>query len=189
MKTMFILAHFDDETFGLSGYIQHLKSINNEIYILYLCKGRDDANHKKRLNIIKQINTDINFNYLNYYDLTLFSSDMSKISSKIRDEIRKNKPQRIVTHCQEDLHQDHVFTSNCVRIALKRIESTSIDELLEFKSPENYPFKSVYFDSVYNLSPNEIEIKEKNVKLFKETENVPKIYTKEFFRTIYRKLK
>lgn len=190
MTTQIILSHIDDETFSLSGFLQNISQKEN-VFITYLCFGRDNLNSLKRFDVLKKISSEIGFEYecLGYKDLELEHIQTSEIANKINQSIKKINPERIITHCDEDLHQDHVKTSKCVKIALKRIEQTNIKEFLEVKSPENYPFQNVYFDTVYKLNNNLLLKKEKYINLYKYIEKIPFIDSKEYFRTVYRELK
>lgn len=185
MKTLVVVPHLDDETFGLSGTLQQLcYNQNNEVLVVSLCKGRKfDKSSESRIETFKSIANIIGYHYKIYGfdDLSLEYTPLSAITRIIEGVINEFEPKRVFTVSENDLHQDHKVTSHAVRICC-RPSRTNVKELYEFEIPESEHFSKTYFDTVNNIDK---EFKEKMCSLY-SMENIPNISDKEYFKTIYR---
>lgn len=146
MKTLIVVAHMDDETFGLGGTLKLMCNENPEqVKIVVMCNGREGVNKAERqlafYKNIKKLGC-----YCKVYefdDLTLENQQLSYIADLISWEIDVFKPEKIICNCGDDIHQDHEIVSKATRIAC-RPASSSIKQLLEFKIPSSSPAESLF---------------------------------------------
>lgn len=189
---LFVLAHLDDETFGLGGYLQRLAKSYAKITFMFLCSGRNDENFFDRVNSFNKVIDTLQFkNYPTYilgdsYDMELEKNFTKDICSFIENKINEIKPDIIITNAETDMHQDHIITSEAVKIAARPTRH-NVKEIYELKIPGSEFFKSSYFDIVINLTDDELRLK-KFLSSFYETEKQPKLDNFEYLRTVYREL-
>jgi LmbE family N-acetylglucosaminyl deacetylase len=189
---LFVLAHLDDETFGLGGYLQRLAKSDTNISFMFLCSGRDDENFFNRLNSFNKVIDTLQFkNHPTYilgdsYDMELEKNFTKDICSFIENMINEKKPDIIITNAETDMHQDHIITSEAVKIAARPTRH-KVKEIYELRIPESEFFKSSYFDVVIELTEDELRLK-KFLSSFYETEKPPKFNNFEYLRTVYREL-
>ena len=187
-RTLIITAHLDDETFGIGGTLAQLCSKDaGEVFVYSFCSGRDAENSIKRKDAFCEIQTMLGFNYIigSYFDMTLEQQLLKELTLRVEELIDGFDPKRIITVCENDIHQDHKLVSQAVKIAA-RPSRKPIDELLEFQIPGTQPFTATYFDTVNDVS-DVLSLKQKMFQKY-TTENQPNAESKEYFRTIYRKL-
>jgi len=189
-----VVAHLDDETFGMHGTIQKLKKDNN-ITIYVMCKGRDNKNSDQRLKAIFKIYKDINVIVDSYYDLTLDRESQNIISDKIRNVIIENDIDVVYTNAN-DLHFEHCIINRCTKVASRDI----VKELYEIYIPgssnitqfnskviENINITNKidackkYSTEISNNLINKIEISSKFIGLSFNYDNA------ELFKLIYKK--
>lgn len=135
MKTLVVVAHLDDETFGLGGTLLRLcKKDPYDVKIVSLCSGRKGSNKKIRMGSFYKVLKHLGCNSLVYDfdDLTLESERLSEIADIIHTEIEIFKPERVICPSIDDLHQDHVVVSKASRIACR---NPKVKYLMEFKIP------------------------------------------------------
>lgn len=186
MKILVVVAHLDDETFGIGGSLLKWKDSHN-IKIVSLCQGRDNENTIKRKAAFKKIQSKLNCQsrIYPYRDLHLDEERLGILTNIIEIEIEEFCPDIIITNSENDIHQDHKITSHAVRIA-SRPNRTNIKEILEFQIPGSEPFSATYFDTVVDIS--DVILDKNEMCMYYETEKLPEIYNKEYFKTIYRSL-
>lgn len=189
---LFVLAHLDDETFGLGGYLQRLAKSAAKVTFMFLCSGRDDENFFNRLNAFNKVIDTLQFKtYPTYilgdsYDMELEKNFTKDICSFIENKINEIKPDIIITNAETDMHQDHIITSEAVKIAARPTRH-KVKEIYELKIPSSEFFKSSYFDVVVELSVEELQIK-RLISSFYNTEKTPVFDNFEYLRTVYREL-
>lgn len=183
MKILIVVAHLDDETFGLGGF---LSKINPEdVTILSLCRGRDEENCSNRIqsfnNVIEKLGIK---SYLisKYFDMELDEVNLTELSSFIERFIELNKPEIVITNCENDLHQDHQKVSKAVKIACRPNRNTSVKELYEFKIKDSQVYDYTYFDTIINI---DIDKKRELCSLY-TSEKQPELENKEYLKTIFR---
>jgi len=131
MKNILIMvAHLDDETFGMYGTIQKLKKDNN-VLIYVMCKGRDDKNSEQRLKTIFEIYDGANIIVDRYYDLTLDKEPQNILANRIKNVISENNIDVVYTNAN-DLHFEHCTINRCTKVAIR---GTRVKELLEIYIP------------------------------------------------------
>jgi len=151
MNILIVVAHLDDETFGMYGTIKKLSKKHNVI-IYSLCKGRDDINSKSRLKTIFNLYNTVNVLVDKYYDLHLSDEYQKDIASSIRDVIIENEIDNVYTTSM-DLHNEHQIINQCTKVAVR---NTKVKSLYEMYIPGSSDIK--HFTSEHIV---EINLKEK----------------------------
>lgn len=150
MKTLIVVAHMDDETFGLGGTLSKMCNENpQEVCVVVMCDGREGINKTERRSAfyenIRKLGCSCRV--YNFDDLTLERHQLSHIADMIRWEVDVFKPERVICNSIDDIHQDHEIVSKATRIACRPYNS-SIRSLLEFKIPSSSPAESLFNISV-----------------------------------------
>lgn len=187
-RILLIVAHLDDETFGMGGTLTNLCLSNNyEVKVVSLCQGRNEENAIERKSAFKNIAENLGFEFkiYNFFDLELEMVLLKRITEIINNEINLFKPDTIFTVSEDDIHQDHKIVSHATKIAC-RPNRSNIKELYEFKIPGCEPFSKTYYDTVYNIGDTHL-IKQNLIDEYASENKMPAA-RKEYFRTIYREL-
>ncbi len=187
-RTLIVVAHLDDETFGIGGTIAQMCLRDpNSVKIKVLCSGRDDLNGRSRTGAFLEIQRMLGFKWSlhGYLDMELEMVPLKEVTKLIEYEIETFMPQRVITLSENDIHQDHKIVSHATKIAA-RPARTSVEEIYEFKTPGCEPYSSTFFDTV-NSVKNAIPMKRWMFEQY-TTENAPVLEDKEYFKTVYRKM-
>lgn len=186
-KTLIVCPHADDETFGLSGYIQRFQH-TEDIRIVVLSSGHDEENSIIRRKVCTELlrKFDITFS-ISIHKACSFDQERSAIAGKIERTINEFQPQKILIPSDTDLHQDHKLVNSLCKIASKPTRHKFINEILEYSVPESEMFSSSYYDTVLNLTDSEMIIKRACAYKY-STEHIPELPNFEKFRTIFRRL-
>jgi len=187
MKILVVVAHLDDETFGIGGSLLKWKD-THDIKIISLCHGRDNENTIKRKDAFKKVQSKLGCQarVYHYRDLYLDTERLGTLTQIIENEIKEFCPDIVITNSENDIHQDHKITSHAVRIAARPNRNNNIKELLEFQIPGSEPFSSTYFETIVDIS--DVILDKNEMCMYYETEKLPEIYNNEHFKTIYRRL-
>jgi len=174
-KYLIVVAHPDDETLGCGALISKLREKKNFIKILFL--GEGTSCRFDELTDIKVIKKEINkrekfcrnaLKKLKVNDFKFFNLPCGKfdqipvlnIAKIIEHEIKKFKPNVIITHSLNDVHVDHKTCYQACLQASRPSNKNLVEEFYSFEIPsatdKNFdkPFKPNYF----------IEISKKNLK-------------------------
>jgi len=186
-RTLIVIPHLDDETFGIGGTL--FKMCNEDpskVRVLALCKGRNYKNSVERKKAFHIIQEHLEFGYtvLDHYDMELENVLLRDLTHVISSEIYKFNPERVITVSGNDIHQDHQITSHAVQIVV-RPGKTPVNELLEFQIPGSEPFTSTYFDTVSDVS--DVSLAKQRMLSYYTSENQPDLIQQERFKTVYRK--
>jgi len=170
MKTLVVVAHLDDETFGLGGTLLKLcKEDPNNVKVLVFCKGRNRSNSEIRMENFYDIFSQLGCIGVicDNYDLTLHERPLHELADIISDHIGRFDPDTVICTGIDDIHQEHEIVSRATRIAC-RPHTTNVKELLEFKIPgsstENY---NIAVDITDEL-PDKIELCNKYITEVKD---------------------
>jgi len=137
MKTLVVVSHMDDESFGLGGTLIRLcQEDPTQVKVLSICNGRDIENKiERQTSFMNNMNKlGCSCSVLGYDDLSLPDKPLHVLSDQIKEEIDKFEPERVITNSISDIHQDHVITSKATRIACRPYKS-NVKVLQEFKIP------------------------------------------------------
>lgn len=163
MKILIFSAHMDDETIGLGGYILREVSKGNEVKVVSLCNGRRYQT-QKRTEAFESIMTKIGCEYKHYsiFDTTLYKENITYITGIVFDEIYDFQPDIVFSPSQYDLHQDHKFLAECVKIGIRK---TEVKKLYQYKIPKSGDItQPQIFETRFDIS----EFIEQKLELLKE---------------------
>lgn len=126
MKFLTILAHLDDRELSY-GIISSLCSFA-EGYSYTPCKGRFLQDSQARKEIHNQVSKDLSIKdtFGLYNDLSLPQRKTEELVDNITDLLNTIKPDFIVIHSEEDLHQDHQYLSKASKIAIQKYLNPNI---------------------------------------------------------------
>ena len=176
MNIYFIYSHLDDETILSYGTLKKL-SCDNSLFVIILCKGRDNTQHqiKRKEVFIKNIkNIGAKYKVFNSYDLNLTHR---KIKYSL-DYLTKYMPQPniIFTHSICDLHFEHRMVAEEVMIKFRPTSNvikfiTSVSPTYTWTNQQFGIFNPNMFVDISNYADE----KRKALKLysmeFKENDN------------------
>lgn len=187
-RTLIIVPHTDDETFGLSGYIQRFQH-TEKIHIIIVSSGNDIDNSQIRIDQCNKIlyKYNVTFEYFNEAFSCKLMQSRDIISFLIEGRIKTFKPNLVMMPNCNDLHQDHKLVNELCKIASKPNRHSYINEILEYCVPESEVFSVTYFDTVLHLTDNEHNQKLADADTY-STEYIPDLPKYEMFKTIYRRL-
>ena len=172
-KYLIVVAHPDDETLGCGGLISNLSEKKNLVKIIFLGEGTSCRyNESEDLKIVKkEINKREKFcrnalKILKVRDFKFFNLPCGKfdqipilnIAKIIEYEIKKFKPNVILTHSSSDVHVDHKICYQACLQASRPSNKNLIEEFYSFEIPsatdKNYekPFKPNYFVEISKKS-------------------------------------
>ena len=182
-KVLIIAAHPDDDAFGCGGTIKKLANQKNKIYAIYFTDGVSARINKKDLK--KKIN-DRKKNsekaskilgikrciYHSFPDNQLDKIPLLEIIQKIEEQIKKIKPDLILTHFENDLNIDHQIINRAVVTATRPKPNFRLKKILMFETLSSTEWK--FSNKTKNFNPNyfvdiskTINQKIKSVKCYK----------------------
>ena len=164
-RSLVIAAHPDDEVLGCGGTMRRMASEGAEVYCLILGEGvtsRDDnrdASHRvKELEELRaaarRANELLGVRELFFESLPdnrFDSIDLLDVVKIVEHYVTKLRPERVFTHGDGDLNNDHTVTSRAVLTACRPLQGSSVKGVFFFSvlsSTEwNYPnvFRPNYF--------------------------------------------
>lgn len=133
-KIAIIVAHPDDEVYGMGGTIARLCDNNNEVNILYVTNGMTSCGFS-RYDVIYKVKKILNFNdfeLLHLSDQKLDSLNQMEINDLISRYIYKINPDIVYTHAIEDLNIDHRIIHNSTMVSCRPQRGCSVKELYTF---------------------------------------------------------
>jgi len=131
MKFLTILAHFGDRELAY-GIINSLCSFA-EGYSYTLCKGRFLHDSQARKEVHNQVSKDLNIKdtFGVYNDLSLPTRKTEELVDNISNLLNTIKPDFVVIHSEDDLHQDHQYLSKASKIAIQEYLKTNNVKVVE----------------------------------------------------------
>jgi len=116
MKILILVAHPDDETIICGGTIDKLVRKEHQVFVTFLTNNdqayfgseKQYARIRRTKSEGKASSKQLNFsaNFLDFVDMDL-NKDKGKLIRACMDEIRRVKPDAIITHHSNDKHIDH----------------------------------------------------------------------------------
>ena len=138
-KVLFVLAHYDDESFS-AGTIKKMVNAGIEVLVLIVCGNGSSLNDQRREIFTKNIEHVLKCQAgaVGYFDLTLndLTNDIRMtLEESVRDYIYSYAPDTIITNNSGDLHKDHKFVSEMIRIISRPSQEHNIKNLYECYIP------------------------------------------------------
>ena len=185
-KIMLIAAHPDDELLGSAGTLLFYKKKGYEIKTIFLSDGESsrNINREKKHILIKQrkvqaikVSKLCKFQepiFAEFPDNRLDTIPMLKVVKFIENEIKKFKPNIVITHNENDLNIDHMLTFKAVVTATRPSTKTFVKSIYCFETPSSTEnnFSKIKVSFNPNLYFDITKYIDKKIKLLK-------IYNKE----------
>lgn len=149
MKTLLVMAHFDDEVFSCGEYIYRYPKCT----VITAC---GDDKRRKPFNKVMD-HTLCSPLICNFKPLSLSTENIPALANLVEVTLDLENYDRVITHHPDDIHQDHQIVSQAVSVALRRHPNI---ELLWAKNPEGFPFKMVEWDTFLKKSKNALKLNE-----------------------------
>jgi len=140
MDIMVVVAHLDDEIFGMGGTLVKL-ALENRVKVVCVCKGNDwdlEDDVFKRKVIFSDLCRELKItsHVLEYSDTKLDTIPQTDIINSIDEIYTKFRPEIVYTH-SKDLHKDHYIVSECMDVVCRPRQHASIEKLYHFAIPGN----------------------------------------------------
>ena len=137
---MIIVAHPDDETYGMGATLIKLAE-QNEVFVLTLCKGNG-----QRVKVFDKITKELNIeSHVGWYpDTQLDVMVQTKLIDYVQNIYDDFKPDIVFTHTK-DVHRDHTIVSEIVDVVTRPRVYNSIQKLYHFSIPGNSEWSHNWF--------------------------------------------
>lgn len=171
MKTLAVLAHYDDEAISCPQYL-----LDHPGTTIFTVCGNDPQRHE----YFDRVVDDVLAHELraNFKAFEVTSANIPAIADIIRSTVVYCGIERVITHHPLDLHQDHKITNQAVQIALRRLPDV---ELFYVKNPEGFPFADVHWDTIIKRTDEANGL----VRYYKGI-NYPPVSEYEYYQTVRR---
>jgi len=155
-KILAIGAHPDDIEYGCGGFLMKIGAESDKFaFVASLGSAGDETSGLSRAKECKNAMKIIKVNKLVFREEVGISYDKyEQISNMINKIINDFNPDLILTHSQNDTHQEHFILSQCVLTAARRSRSS----ILFFNLLSNTPsFKAEIFVDIGDVIERKIE--------------------------------
>ena len=189
-RLMLVAAHPDDELLGSAGTLLFYKKKGYKIKIIFLSDGESSRNiniEKKNILIKRRKDQAIKVSNLCKFQEPVFAEfpdnrldtvAMLKVVKFIENEIKKFKPNIVITHNENDLNIDHMLTFKAVVTATRPSTKTFVKSIYCFETPSstenNFSKIKVAFNP--NLYFDITKYIDKKIKLLKIYNKEIKLY-------------
>ena len=188
-KLLLVAAHPDDELLGCGGALLYYQKLGYSIKTVFLSDGESSRfikkNQNKKLikireNQAKKVSKICKFHspvFARFPDNQLDTIKFLKIVKFLENEIKKFKPEIILTHNEDDLNIDHKITCKAVITATRPSTKTFVHSIYCFETPSstenNFSKVKVQFNpNLYIEISNYIKKKIKLLKMFVHTQGL-----------------
>lgn len=159
MKILAIGAHYDDVELNCAGTLFRAKDMGYEIYLVVCTNGDKGGSVRKRKQEQKEVSKIMG--YKKVFELG-FEDGMLDVRPKFIDKLSKIvykvKPDFVITHTDDDFHQDHRAVSQAVRV----VNRFSLFSTILFPSQDSkLPFLGNFYVDITDYF-------EKKIKLLKK---------------------
>lgn len=159
MNILIVVAHPDDEVYGMGGTLRLLSNIH-EVRLVTVCKGDEDR-LQHQATILNSIGiASIN---LGYEDTFLDQIPQTELNLKLSHIIESFEPDMVYTHCQ-DLHVDHTIVSKCMDVVCR--PQSEVRTLYHFAIPGNVDWRGDFNPNTYINTAEMWETKEIFINLY-----------------------
>ena len=184
---LIVVAHTDDETFGMGGTIIKHANLGDSIFGVSLTNGVSSRDNQSKLDISNRRYSAENaskilglkwFENANFPDNELDKESLLKIVKFIEKVKNKLNPTIIYTHSAADLNIDHRIVANAVLTAFRPLANETFKEIRAFEIPSatDYGHKSLTNSFNPNLYVDISETIEKKIKAIECYSNEIKDY-------------
>lgn len=170
MNILIVVAHLDDEVYGMGGTILKLsKNPNNVIKIVSVSEGMLWVNNTKRQRTFAEFCQVIGAYYvmLDYTDTTFDTVPQNEIQNKLQGIFNDFEPDIVFTH-SVDLHLDHEIISKSMDVVCRPRVDSSIKKLYHFSIPGNTDWKSDFIPNTYIDISEHSKTKKEYIKKYKQ---------------------
>jgi len=144
-KTLIVAAHPDDDILGCGGLISRLSSMGELIRVIFIAEGTTcryenitdevkneiESRNQCGVNALKILGVS-DYKFYNFPCGRLDSEPIIDIAKLIEKEIKEYKPKSILTHSQNDVHNDHKVVNQAVIQATRPINNL-VKNLISFE--------------------------------------------------------
>lgn len=121
MKYMFVVAHPDDEVLGGGAFIYRAIKNGDQVSVVIL-NADYEKTRKEMFNDIEKSHEILGVTeraLFSFRNMDFYNANHREMVETIENEIRSFEPDTIITHSDEDLHNDHRITSICTQQAAR----------------------------------------------------------------------
>ncbi|MDB2527640.1 PIG-L family deacetylase [Candidatus Pelagibacter bacterium] len=180
-KILIVVAHTDDETFGLGGTIAKHSKNKDKIFAMSFTDGVSSRNKDRLIKKKRQIASQKAANILGFKwiknlempDNQLDTVSLLSIVKEIEKVKRSINPDLVYTHFSSDLNIDHQIISRATLTAFRPETKDKSFEFRFFEVPSStdfgfYKLKKSFKPNLYNCINNFWKKKEKAIKCYKD---------------------
>ena len=153
MRVLAVVAHSDDETFGLAGTIRWHVDRGDEVYALSLTDGVSarsltdrEGSVARRLASASEASRILGFEWLDggkFPDNSLDSVPLLELVMFIEESKSQIQPHRVYCHYRQDLNIDHELASRATLTAFRPEPGAICREVLSFEVPSATDYGSL----------------------------------------------
>lgn len=178
MKVLIIMAHPDDEVFGMGGTLLRHKSAGDEIFIHILTDGHSsrikeviddkykDKSVKERIKNAEKVFNALKVKdfLIDYYDdQKLDAYPLLQITQSIEAFSNKINPDIVYTHFKDDVNEDHRITFRAVLNAFRPAQKKMPTKIISVNIPSSTEwgysaFQPNYFVDISNFLEKKIKL-------------------------------
>lgn len=143
-KILVIVAHLDDEVFGLGGTLLKL-SKDNQICIISMCHGWDGWDEKRIeafQNVTEHFGADTKYHIFQHNDVSLESVATRILMDELNKVINVYQPEVLFTHTHKDTNPDHRIVAELGDVLARR---GKFQKVYRFSVPGNSDWQSEPF--------------------------------------------
>jgi LmbE family N-acetylglucosaminyl deacetylase len=136
-KILIVVAHPDDEVLGCGGTIRKAVFQGSKVHVLFFnngCRHRKNFEPQRIANQIQCVADLLGYTWtaLDYENNKMDMIPMSEASSKVIAMVKEFQPDHVMTHFDQDLHQDHKVVNQAVMIACRNMRNSPVKMVTEF---------------------------------------------------------
>lgn len=180
MKSMFVVAHPDDEVLGAGALIHRLMASPDNSVDIIILNADYEKTRKEMFNDIERSHAILGVNERALYsfkNMDFYNEKQRDIVENIEEEIRQFRPDLVFTHSPDDLHNDHRITSVCAQQAARLYQRKILPEtephfiralyFMEVQSSTDWSAKEFTPDTYVEVWPENIEAKIEALKAYR----------------------
>jgi LmbE family N-acetylglucosaminyl deacetylase len=157
-KVLIVIAHPDDEWWGLGGTLLRLKQSEANIKIIIVSDGErgDNSGELRMKNSEDLITNEMGFKYESLQvNANSFPSRQTFIIQELDQIIQDFNPDTVFTHFRNDLHQDHRITYESVLPILRNFWNISF---FQIETPFKMGFSPNFFVNISDVFEQKLKL-------------------------------